>query len=445
MSVRARHSYLARALRSPVQTYILTEQVGAIVLLLAAVVAMVWVNSPWEDSYHDLWDTLITLDVGLFAVSEDLGHWVNDGLMTIFFFVVGLEIKRELLHGELSTPRRAALPVVAAAGGMLLPALLYLAINRGGEGADGWGIPMATDIAFALGVLGLVGRRVPADLRVFLLALAVADDLGAILVIAVFYTESLDVAKLGIAGGLLIGVLAANLIGIRSITMYWVLGALVWVSMLQSGVHATLTGVLLAAITPAAPYFSREGFRRESEVLFGQYITALEAGNSDQAEVLLGQMEELSQGTESPLERLERFIHPWSSFLVLPIFALANAGISLSGDALESAWSSDVTIGVFIGLVAGKALGIFGFTWLAVRSGLATLPRTVSWPQLLGVSLLAGIGFTVAIFIAGLAFDAPGMTEHAKTGIFLASLVAGVLGFLALRMAGRERRDAEAG
>ncbi len=435
MRVQAEHSYITRALRLPVQAYIHTEQLGAIVLLLAAVTALVWVNSPWEDSFHELWARTITVDLSLFRVSKSLELWVNDGLMTIFFFVVGLEIKRELLHGELSSPKRAALPLAAALGGMLCPALIYLAINRGGAGADGWGIPMATDIAFALGFLGLVGSRIPAELRVILLGLAVVDDVGAILVIAIFYTEQLDAGKLGIAAGLLAGIALANRLGVRNMAFYWLAGALVWVAVLKSGVHATIAGVVLGALTPSTPYLSKESFRASMEGLMADYTDALHAGDEERAEAVLGQIEELSQGTESPLARLERVVHPYTSYLVLSVFALANAGIGLSAGALKDAWSNEITLGVAAGLIAGKAAGVLGFAWLAVRTGLAALPPAVSWPQMAGMSLLAGIGFTVAIFIAGLAFNTPAQVQDAKLGIFFGSLIAGVAGYLVLRFA----------
>ncbi len=432
--LQAQGSYITRALRLPAQNFVHTEQVGGIVLLLAAVVALVWVNSPWDESYHDLWETVLSIDVGLFAVTEDLEHWVNDGLMAIFFFVVGLEIKREIVHGELSTRKKAALPVFAALGGMVIPASIYAALNSSGEGADGWGIPMATDIAFALGVLALLGRRLPSELRIFLLGLAVVDDLGSILVIAIFYTESLSLGHLGAAAGLLAGMGVAARLGIRNLTFYTVVGIFVWVAVLKSGVHATVAGVALGLMAPTRPYYSKTAFAETARPLMREYRRALEEDDDEKADVLLGELEELTGGTEAPLERLERLFHPWTAFLVLPVFALANAGIPLSGSVLSDAASDAVTIGVFAGLLAGKVLGVSGACWLAVRLGLAALPNGVRWSHIIGTSILSAIGFTVAIFIAGLALDDPATVDRAKIGILSASVVGGVGGYLFLRI-----------
>lgn len=431
--LQAQGSYITRALRLPAQNFVHTEQVGGIVLLLAAVVALVWVNSPWDESYHDLWSTVLSLDVWLFEVTENLEEWVNDGLMALFFFVVGLEIKREMLHGELSTRKKAALPIFAALGGMIVPAGIYAAFNAGGEGADGWGIPMATDIAFALGVLALLGRRLPSELRILLLGLAVVDDLGSILVIAIFYTDSLSLSHLGMAVGLLAGIGVAARLGIRNLAFYAVVGTFVWVAVLKSGVHATVAGVALGLMTPATAYYTKAAFAEKADSLMQDYHRALEDDDSDKADVLLGEMEELAGGTESPLERLERLFHPWTAFLVLPVFALANAGIPLSGSILSDAASEAVTIGVFAGLLAGKVLGISTACWLGVHFGLAVLPNGVRWSHVIGVSILGAIGFTVAIFIAGLALDDPGTVDRAKIGILSASVISGVAGYLFLR------------
>ena len=320
--------------------------------------------------------------------------------MAIFFFVVGLEIKRELLHGELSSVRRASLPVLAAIGGMVVPALTYLAFNPSGEAAIGWGIPMATDIAFAIGVLALLGRRIPAELRVFLLGLAVVDDLGAITVIAVFYTETIEWSSLLISMGFFAAIIVAVRLGVRSMVVYIVLGVLMWVSFLESGIHATLVGVLLAAIVPSKAHSN-------------------------------------NQDTESPLESLEHMIHPWASLAILPLFALANAGIAVTGDTLSDAAGSGVTLGVAAGLLVGKSVGILGVTWLAVRFGVGRLPSGVTWPHVLGVGFLAGIGFTVAIFISGIAFADAALVEQAKMGIFGASVLAAVIGYGILRLTGK--------
>jgi NhaA family Na+:H+ antiporter len=408
IEVRAERSYIARRIMLPAQAFIHTQAASGITLLAAAIIAVVWANSPWKDSYFDLWGTVLSLDVNLFSIEEDLRHWINEGLMVFFFFVVALEIKRELVRGELSEPRKAALPVAAAAGGLVVPALIYLAFNVGGDGERGWGIPMATDIAFAVGVLAMLGNRLPSEARLFLLALAIVDDIGAILVIAVFYTESLSLEALGIAGGLIIGLIVMNRLGVRSMNVYFCVGALIWVAIYQSGLEATLTGVILGALTPAED-------------------------NDDAMEVILGQFEELTHGTEAPLERLERLIHPLTSFAVVPLFALANAGIDLSGGVVGDASSSPVTWGIVAGLLIGKPCGIFAMTWLVVKSGVGSLPANTSWGHVLGLGLLAGIGFTVALFITGLAFEDLQMTANAKAGVLLASVVAGIAGYGFLR------------
>ena len=432
-----RESYFVQKFRLPVASYIHTEQIGAIALLLATIAALVWANW-WSDSYHEFWETVLIIDLDVFIVSESLEGWVNDGLMAIFFFVVGLEIKRELFHGQLSSLKKASLPILAAFGGMLGPALIYFAFTAGGEGDSGWGIPMATDIAFALGVLGLLGRRLPSELRIVLLGLAVVDDIGAILVIAIFYTDSLDLSRLAIAGALVVGIVGANWLGVRNLVGYIVLGALVWVAVLKSGVHATIAGVVLGFLTPATAYFNKAQFAESMDNMAAEYKAAVNEHDDDRAEVVLGQIEELSAGTESPLERLERLIHPWTAFLILPVFALANAGIELSGDIIRDAAESSVTIGVVVGLLAGKTVGIFGISWLAVRLGIAELPSGVRWSHILGVGMLAGIGFTVAIFISGLAFNVAALTDEAKIGILAASIVAGLVGYLFLLIVSNE-------
>ena len=437
LRVQAERSILSRAIMVPVQQYIHTESVGGLVLLIATAVAIGWANSPWSEHYHHILEHHLTLNAGLFKVELSIEEWINDGLMAIFFFVVGLEIKRELLFGQLSSPRRAALPVVAAFGGMVVPAALYLSLNAGGEAVRGWGIPMATDIAFALGALALLGRRVPLELRVLLLGLAVVDDLGAILVIAVAYSESLDFMQLGLAAVLIGAMLLVNRFGFSHAPITAALAFLIWVAVLKSGIHATVAGVLIGALTPTRATFSREEFAQESEGLLAEYRTSLIIEGDNRTETILGEFEELVKGTESPLERLERMIHPWSSYVILPVFALANAGIELSTDAIREAALSQVTLGVVLGLVVGKVVGITMFPWLASRFGLTELPNTVSWTHVIGMGLLGGIGFTVAIFIANLAFIDPLLVNDAKIGIMGASLMAGLAGYALLRFLAR--------
>lgn len=435
--------YRVKGLRAPVQSFIHTEEVGALILLSAAAAAIIWANSPWSESYTDFWHARISFESGLFAISEDLQHIVNDGFMAIFFFVVGLEIKRELLHGELSSVRKASLPVLAAIGGMVVPALTYLLFNTSGEAAAGWGIPMATDIAFAIGVLALLGRRIPAELRVFLLGLAVVDDLGAISVIALFYTETIEWSSLLVSMGFFAAIAIAVRFGIRSLVFYIIVSVLMWHSFLESGIHATLVGVLLATIVPAKPYPHHREFEATVQDLIEDYKTALDNGDGDHAEIVLEEIEKLSRSTETPLERLEHMIHPWVSLVVLPLFALANAGITVTADTLNTAAESGITIGIAAGLLAGKSIGIIGITWLAVRFGIGQLPAAVSWAHVLGVGFLAGIGFTVAIFISGIAFDDPSLVEQAKIGVFIASVAAAIIGYALLRLTGNRNAGAD--
>lgn len=378
----------------PLTTFLRTESGGAVVLLAGAIVALVWANSPWSDSYFNLWRHEFTVGMGRLRIVEDLRHWVNDGLMTLFFFVVGLEIKREIAVGELQEPRAAALPVVAAVGGMVVPAALYLAVNAGGEGSEGWGIPVATDIAFALGVLALLGRRVPSGLKPFLLTLAIADDVGAILIIAVAYSGQVSGAWLGAAVGALLVVVAMRRVAVRSPWAYVPAGAFTWLATLESGVHATIAGVALALLTPATP-------------IKGRHV----------------------------LEELEHGLHPISSYLVLPIFALANAGVALDGEAMRGALSSRVTIGIIVGLFVGKTIGVGGASWLVVRAKVGRLPLGVGMRQVWALAPLAGIGFTVALFIADLSFRLGPLLDGAKIGVLAASLLSGVVGaFLLLRV-----------
>ena len=429
-------SYLVQAVRVPIQKFIHTEEVGAVILLLGAAAALAWANSPWSESYESFWHTKVSFDIILFAVSEDLRHLVNDGLMAVFFFLVGLEIKRELLHGELSTFRKAALPAFAAAGGMAMPALVYLLFNWSGEGANGWGVPMATDIAFALGVLALLGRRMPAELRVFLLGLAVVDDLGVIAVIATFYTDTIHWTELGLGVATFAAIAVCIRVGARSLGFYLIMSVVMWLLFLESGVHATLVGVLLAAIVPSQPDLHRRDYAAVIEDLLHDFRLAMENGDEERAEAIVERIEHLSQGTEGPLERLEEMVHPWVSFVILPIFALANAGIVFTADSLSDALASSVTMGIAAGLLLGKALGILGLTWLAVRLGVGQLPSGVGWRHVLGVGFLGGIGFTVAIFVSAIAFTDQALVDQAKMGVFGSSILAGAAGYLFLRFAG---------
>ena len=369
----ANRRFRPAALIDAARAFIQVEASSGVVLLLAALAALVWANGPFGDSYETLWHTNVTLDLDAVVFSDSLQHWVNDGLMALFFFLVGLEIKRELVHGELSSPRRAALPAIAALGGMVVPAVIYLALNAGGSGADGWGVPMATDIAFALGVLSLLNDRVPFALKVFLLGLAIADDIGAIVVIAVFYTHSLDYEAIAAAAVVLVAILALQRSGLRNNDAYTLLGIVFWAAVYKSGIHATLAGVALGLLTPARPAFPTSDFPLAAEDLLARYNDAEE----DDKQGVLSQMEDLAHGTEAPVDRIERNLHPWVSFGVVPLFALANAGVSISGDVISDAASSPISLGVALGLLLGKPLGIVTFTYLAVRLRLCELPTGV--------------------------------------------------------------------
>lgn len=431
---QARRDPAAAILLRPFQTFLALESASGLLLLAAAMVALIWANSPWASSYFALWETHIVVGGGDLVIDKSLHHWINDGLMAVFFFVVGLEIKREVLVGELASPKRAALSVAAALGGMIVPAAIYAALNVGGVGADGWGIPMATDIAFALGVLALLGRRVPLSLKVFLTAVAIVDDLGAVLVIAFFYTAELVAGALVIATVVMLALVVVNRIGIRTPTAYVLLGLVLWAALLQSGVHATFAGVLLAVTIPARRRIDAPEFLRRAELYLAEFAEDVKPGRSEPTEDqrdALHSLDVASEQVETPLIRLEHTLHPWVAFFIMPVFALANAGVSIGGD-VASIMESRITLGIIIGLVVGKQIGVLAFSWAAVRSGLADLPAGVRWSQVWGISLLCGIGFTMSLFIASLAFADAALLDAAKIGILAASLIAGLGGTLVL-------------
>lgn len=407
-------------------------------LLAAAVAALVWANSPVAGSYERFWTTEIALDVGGFRLAEPLRLWVNDLAMALFFFVVGLEVKRELTLGALSDPRAAVLPVACALGGMVVPAALYLLLAGGGDAARGWGVPIATDIAFAVGVLVLLGRHAPFGLRVFLLTLAVADDIGAIAVFAVFYSSNVALVWLATALAAIGVVVAMERSHVRAFPPYVAGAAVLWFALFQSGVHATLAGVVLGFLTPHRPFHPPETVVEEASSHLGRLQENPPDGVADEQEQnTLLFVSELATEAVSPLARLEDALHPWSSYVVLPLFALANAGVDLSGLALGELLREPVTLGVVAGLVLGKPLGIVAVAAIALRTGRARLPDEVGWRQLTGAGLLAGIGFTVSIFVAGLAFEPGSQLEtQAKVGILFASVLAGVAGAALLGIRG---------
>lgn len=431
----ARRSPFTRQIVLPAENFIHSESAGALFLLAAALLAVLWANSPWSASYFGLREAIITLEIGPFAITEDVLHWINDGLMTVFFFVVALEIKRELVHGELSAVKKAALPVAGAIGGMILPVGIFLAFNLGGRGAHGWGIPMATDIAFALGLLALLGDRIPFSVRIFLLAYAIVDDIGAILVIAIFYSGDLSLNAVVWAAAVLAVIMAARYAGVRNIAVYIMLGAIFWAAVFKSGIHATIAGVILGLLAPARAWIGGHETAAELEKNLPHLREALQRGQREHAEAILGEIDILSRHSEAPLERIERLVHPWTSFLVLPLFALANAGVALSSKVVSGSLTSPVTLGIAAGLLAGKFLGLSGFAWGAVRLGIAKLPDETTWRHILGTALLGGIGFTVSIFIADLALQDAQLAAEAKIGILIASLIAAAAGWLFLRFA----------
>jgi Na+:H+ antiporter, NhaA family len=430
---------LPRRLVQPLQSFLEAEASSAILLVSAAAIALVWANSPWRESYADLWHTVLTIRIGGWELSEDLRHWVNDGLMAVFFLVVGLEIKRELLTGELRDRRAAALPVVAAIGGMVVPALLYLALNWDGDGSRGWGIPMATDIAFALGVLTLVARRAPASLKPFLLTLAIVDDIGAIVVIAVFYSEGISIVALLIAAGLVGLTVLLQRLDVRATLLYVGLGVAVWLAFLEAGVHPTIAGVILGLITPSEPFQRPRAVSGEAVRTAESTVDDPDPPDADAPQWL--RLAWLSREAVSPLARVEAAVHPWSSFVVVPIFALANAGVALSADAVRESASSAVALGVALGLVVGKSAGVTLASVVAVRAGIARLPSGCSWRDLSGVAAVSGIGFTVSLFVTDLALGSGALADRAKVGILAASIVAAALGYGIFR----HRRVAAAG
>jgi NhaA family Na+:H+ antiporter len=416
--------FVARSVAQPVSRFLHIEAASGILLVGAAIVALVWANSPWSASYDDLWTTELSIRLGTHTVTEDLRHWINDGLMALFFFVIGLEIKQEVTSGQLTSVRRAAVPIAGALGGMLVPALLYLAFNLGGAGIDGWGVPMATDVAFALGVLALLGSRVPAELKVLLLALAIVDDVGAIVVIAAFYSDHLSAPWLVTAlGGLLLIALLSRLT-VRYLPVYVAIGAAIWLATFESGVHATIAGVALGLLTPARAFLPQvDADRIADELSADQHVTASEVRD------ISFRLRESIPVTE----HLQDVLHPWTSYVIVPLFALANAGVALSATAVSDAATSPITLGILVGLVVGKLVGVAGAIALSVRLGVGRLPPAVTTRHVIGMAAIAGIGFTVSIFIAGLAFDAAAQSDQAKIGILVASVVAALLGAAILR------------
>jgi Na+:H+ antiporter, NhaA family len=417
------------------QRFFRTEAVGGLILVVFAFAALALANSPLAEAYEHLWDIPLTVGITHHSLSLTLRQWINDGLMAVFFLLVGLEIKRELLGGELSSPKQAALPIACAIGGMIVPAAFYCSFNMTGPGARGWGIPMATDIAFALGALALIAPRAPVGAKVFLVALAIVDDMGAVLVIAFFYSSAIGWGALGGAAVMLLVLIGFNAMGVRHLWPYLVAGLVLWYFVHESGIHATVAGVLLAFTIPTHTRMNASDFSREARGLLDQFDRRetgdfLVLTSKGQQETLFA-LEHASVGVTAPILRLEHALHNFSAFVVMPLFAFANAGVRIGGP-LQYA---EVTVGVLLGLVIGKPLGIAAAAFVTVKSGIAKLPRGVRWGSLLGYACLAGIGFTMSLFIAMLAFDEVGPVNAGKSGILVGSLLAAIAGAIVLRIA----------
>lgn len=419
----------------PIQHFTRKQTSVGLLLIFSAILAMVVANSPLADLYHGLWKQYIHIGFNDWIIRKNLLHWINDGLMSLFFFMVGLELKREIMHGQLSSLRGALLPVGAALGGMLFPALIYLYFNWGTEASSGWGIPMATDIAFALGILYLLGDRVPFSLKVFLTAIAIVDDLGAILVIAIFYTSEVSLESLAIGGGFLAILLTANIIGIRNTLFYAIIGiGGLWLAVLLSGVHATIAAVIAAFTIPTSKKINTELFLRKVKLLSYQIKTQQNSKEVPEEDIsnTIEKFSALSGDATPPLQRLEHGLHPFVSFVVLPIFAFANAGVTIDAASLGF-FTSPVLVGIVLGLILGKFIGVVFFTKLMVYLKISTLPKGVNWKHIYGLGFLAAIGFTMSLFITELAFMDEDFLVQAKLGILAASFISGVMGYFYLK------------
>jgi NhaA family Na+:H+ antiporter len=428
----------------PLERFINRSSTSGIILFSSALIALVWSNSAFQESYHHLWEYEFIVGFQDFNIHKSLHHWINDGLMAIFFFVVGLELKREIISGQLSNPANAILPIAAAAGGMVVPALLYYFINPTGEASNGWGIPMATDIAFALGVLYLLGDKVPTSIKVFLTALAIADDIGAVLVIAFFYTSDINMVSLGTGVGFMVVLVTANLLGIRNTLFYGIVGiGGLWTAFLMSGVHATIAAVLAAFTIPAYTAVDESYFSMKMNQLIDRFNKEKPNKKStvtDEQLHLIERIRRLTYQAATPLQSLEYHMHPLVAFLVMPIFALANAGISF-GDNIADEILSPVAIGVFTGLFVGKVVGVVGMVFLLCKLKIASLPDEFNYRDVFGIGFLSAIGFTMSLFVSGLAFTTPDYVQQAKLGILVASILASFIGFFLIN---RKRKPLKA-
>ena len=422
---------------TPFEHFIHAQTTTGLVLMFMTVVALILANSPFAEGYLHFFHTKVDLTVGTWQLSHTIHHWINDGLMAVFFFLIGLEIKREILVGELSNIKVAILPILAAIGGMVIPALVYVIINFGTEGANGWGIPMATDIAFAISILVLLGKRVPTTLVTFLVALAIVDDLGAVLVIAIFYTDQIIMLPLILSGISFAILVVFNRIGIHMILPYFVVGLLMWFFMLESGVHATIAGVIAAMAIPSKPKSCPINFASSAKKLldeFDRFPVATDHMMHEKQKAILQNIKDKIDSVGTPAGRLEHNLHLSVALVIIPLFALANAGIAIDFSSLEATIIEPVSLGIIGGLILGKVLGIFGVSWLAIKLKIARLPEGSSMSQIFGVAFLGGIGFTMSIFVADLAFMGnEELIFQAKVGILAASLFAGLFGYFWLK------------
>jgi NhaA family Na+:H+ antiporter len=431
-----------KKIATPFEHFLHAQTTTGMVLMFMTVLALLLANSPLAESYAHFFHTKIDLKVGSWELSHSMHHWINDGLMAIFFFIIGLEIKREVLAGELSNIKVAILPILSAIGGMILPALIYLGVNYGGEGASGWGIPMATDIAFAISALVLLGNRVSTALVTFLVALAIVDDLGAVVVIALFYTEQIEFLPLALAGVSFLIMIVFNRFGIRMVLPYFIVGLFMWFFMLESGVHATIAGVIAAMAIPTKPKHTPDNFTQYNKNLldeYEKYPTCEDYILHEKQKAILLNIQDSIDAVHSPAARLEHDLHLPVALVIIPLFALANAGIAIDFSLLSNTIMTPVSMGIMMGLVLGKVLGIFGVAWLAIKLGIAKLPEGSSMNQLFGVAFLGGIGFTMSIFVADLAFVGNEvLIFQAKVGILVASLFAGLFGYFWLRFVSKK-------
>ena len=428
---------------TPFEHFLHAQTTTGMVLMFMTILALLLANSPLTENYAHFFHTKVDFTVGNWALSHSIHHWINDGLMAIFFFIIGLEIKREILVGELSNIKVAMLPILAAIGGMLIPALIYYSMNAGTQGASGWGIPMATDIAFAISALVLLGKRVPPALVTFLVALAIVDDLGAVMVIALFYTEQIHMLPLALAGASFFVMIAFNRFGIHMILPYFIVGLFMWFFMLESGVHATIAGVIAALAIPSKPKRVPGSFREDAKVLLDEYDRCPiddEEGMSERQKAILLKLQSNIDEIGTPAARLESDLHLPVALIVIPLFALANAGIAIDFGSIGTTIMTPVSLGIMAGLILGKVVGIFGLSWLAIKLKIASLPQGSTMNQIFGVAFLGGIGFTMSIFVADLAFvGSSELIFQAKVGILAASLFAGLFGYFWLRFVAKSR------